>query len=76
MQKGGVAGRDFYTLAGYFFGLTMYIILVNMGVIVLNFPNEKKVFQKEENAQLYGTFIYFISKNIVESPFPILIPII
>ena len=54
----------------------MYVVMASMGVIVLNLPNERPVFLKEQNMNLYGTLLYYVSKNIVEFPFSIIIPLI
>lgn len=52
-------------LTGFFFFLTINLLMLALAPVELVFPVERNVFVKEEGAKLYGTFSYFLSRNIV-----------
>ena len=47
-----------------------------LGPIEFVFPTERDVFLKEEGSKLYSTLAYFLSRNIVELPSLIVLPLI
>lgn len=66
----------FNSLKGFFFFLTMMALMMSLTSITLVFPRERVVFLKEEGSKLYSTFTFFLSRNIIELPFLILIPMV
>ena len=40
------------------------------------FPNERRIFLKEEKAKMYSTTAYFLSRNISEIPYSVIFPVI
>ena len=63
-------------LNGFFFELSLQAINNSVTPVELIFPSERMVFLKEEGAKLYTTLPYFLSRNIVEIPYSIIIPLI
>jgi ATP-binding cassette, subfamily G (WHITE), eye pigment precursor transporter len=77
------AGRTDYTnplnwntIAGFLFFIILDILFQAMVPIALVFPSERAVFLKEENSKMYGVFSYFMSRNIVDIPFLVILPAI
>lgn len=64
------------TIAGYLFFISLDILFQSMMPLALVFPQERSVFLKEENSKMYGVISYFISRNIVDIPFSIILPAI
>lgn len=48
----------------------------SLSPVSIVFPKERVVFLKEEGSRLYGTFVFSLSRNIVELPFLIVIPLL
>lgn len=44
------------------------MIMINIQNVILSFPIERALFLKERSGNVYQTFPYFLSKNIVEMP--------
>lgn len=83
---GGVyfgAGHDMETspaaanaMIGFMFFISIGSLMMMLSPVTLVFPTEREVFLKEESSRLYNTFSYFVSKNLVEIPYMILMPIL
>ncbi len=67
---------SWYSIVGYFFFLSISHMMASLSPVTLVFPSEKEVFLKEENSRLYGVLPYFLSRNIVELPYVVVIPLI
>lgn len=67
---------DAYALIGFLFFISIASMMVTLTPVALVFPTERAVFLKEESSRLYGTTSYFISKNLVEVPYLILMPLL
>ena len=77
------AGRKDYTnilnwntIAGFFFFIVLDVLFQGLVPLALVFPTERAVFLKEENSKMYGVVSYFISRNIVDIPFLLILPAI
>lgn len=67
---------DFMTLTGLLFFLGMTGFMSSLSPVSIVFPKERVVFLKEEGARMYSTWLFFLSRNIVEMPFLVLIPLL
>lgn len=67
---------DFKTIVGFLFLVNWLSFLISLGPVALSFCLERPLFLKEENSNLYSTMAFFLSKNIVEIPFLVLIPLL
>lgn len=67
---------DFITLAGLLFFLCVSGFMSSLSPVSIVFPKERVVFLKEEGARLYSTWLFYLSRTIVEFPFLILIPLL
>jgi ABC-type multidrug transport system permease subunit len=67
---------DFMTLSGLLFFLSMTSFMSSLSPVSIVFPKERVVFLKEEGARLYSTWMFFLSRNIVEMPFLVIIPLL
>ncbi|CAK84666.1 unnamed protein product (macronuclear) [Paramecium tetraurelia] len=63
------------TTGGLFF-LVMSSFMTALNPVIVQFPQERDVFLREENSKLYSTFAYFVGKSSIEIPFLIIFPII
>ena len=68
--------QDFITLLGFFYFISVSGLMTTLSPISIVFPKERLVFLKEESAGLYSTFAFFLSKNLIEFPVVVLIPLI
>ena len=83
---GGVffdAGRRDYTpqtywfaIIGFFFFLSISALMFALAPVTLIFPIERAVFLKEENSRLYTVLPYFLSRNVIEIPYLIVMPLV
>jgi ATP-binding cassette subfamily G (WHITE) protein 2 len=64
------------TMSGYFFFLSIACVMGSLSPVALVFPSEREVFLKEENSRLYGVVAYFLSRNFIEIPYLIFLPLI
>lgn len=48
----------------------------SLSPVSIVFPKERLVFLKEEGARLYGTSLFVLSRNIIEIPYALLIPMV
>lgn len=62
--------------SGLLFFIVLFLIMVNIQNVILSFPIERALFLKERAGNVYNTFPYFLSKNLVELPPQIGAPII
>lgn len=67
---------DFITLVGFFFFMCMTGFMSSLSPVSIVFPKERVVFLKEEGARLYTTWMFYLSRTVVELPFLILIPLV
>jgi ABC-type multidrug transport system permease subunit len=67
---------DFMTVAGLLFYMSMSSFMGSLSPVSIVFPKERLVFLKEEGARLYTTWMFYLSRTIVELPFLILIPLL
>lgn len=67
---------NFKTLMGVLFFLSMVAFMSSLSPVSIVFPKERLVFLKEEGSRLYGTGLFFLSRNIVEMPYLVLIPLV
>lgn len=58
------------------FFLSTSCFMSAMSPVILTFPLEKAVFLKEQSSKLYSVFPYFISRNIIELPIQVIVPLI
>ena len=65
-----------YSLVGFLYFLSMSSFMFALGPMTLVFPTERLIFLKEENSRLYGVFSYFLSRNAIEIPYLIVMPLI
>lgn len=63
-------------MVGYFFFLAISNMMASLSPVTLVFPAEKEVFLKEENSRLYSVLPYFLSRNIIELPYLVVLPLI
>lgn len=77
------AGRKDYTdqinwaaIVGYFFFLAISSMMSSLSPVTLVFPAERQVFLKEESARMYSVVPYFMSRNIIEIPYMVLLPLL
>lgn len=63
-------------LVGFFFFLSINMLMFALAPVELVFPSERSVFLKEESAKLYTTSAYFLSRNIIEVPYSIIFPLL
>lgn len=54
-----------------FFSISCY--MTNIFSVVLAFPLERKVFLREHNSHMYSVSTYYLAKNIVETPYNIIL---
>lgn len=57
--------KNWDSLVGFASIISIGSLVLAIAPISLIFPLEKNVLLKEENAKLYGTLSYFLSRNIV-----------
>jgi ABC-type multidrug transport system permease subunit len=67
---------DFMTVSGLLFYMSMSMFMSSLSPVSIVFPKERLVFLKEEGARLYSTWMFYLSRTIVELPFLILIPML
>ena len=68
--------KDIQNIIGYGFMIgTQQIIMWTMGTVLV-FQNERPVFLREQANQLYDIKPYFATKNILELPVSLLVPLI
>jgi ATP-binding cassette, subfamily G (WHITE), eye pigment precursor transporter len=67
---------NWYALIGFFFFLTINMMMMALAPVGLVFPSERNVFLKEEGAKLYTVTSYFMSRNIIEIPYSIVFPLL
>ena len=68
--------ENFSTMIGLMFFLNMFSFMSALSPVTLVFPRERQVFLKEEGTKLYSTFTFYMSRNVIELPFIVLIPMI
>ncbi|CAD8112607.1 unnamed protein product [Paramecium primaurelia] len=61
---------------GVLFFLVMSSFMGALNPVIIQFPDEREVFLREENSKLYTTAAYFTGKSSVEIPFLLIFPII
>jgi len=61
---------------GLLFFIVLFLIMTNIQNVILSFPIERALFLKEQAGNVYSTFPYFLSKNLVEMPPQIGAPIL
>lgn len=64
-----------YSLVGFLFFLAMSSFMFALGPVTLVFPTERLIFLKEESSRLYRVFSYFLSRNAIEIPYLIVMPL-
>ena len=62
------------SISGFMFFINLAFLVSSMIPMALVFPKERPVFIKEENARLFGTFSYFMSRSIIETTFILILP--
>jgi ABC-type multidrug transport system permease subunit len=67
---------QWYAISGYLFFVSMDLFMQAMMPVTITFPQERLVFLKEENSKMYTLTEYFLSRNIIEIPYIMLIPFI
>lgn len=67
---------NWQALIGYFFFLSINMMMLALAPVQLVFPSERGVFLKEEGAKLYTVTSYFLSRNIIEVPYSIVFPLL
>jgi ABC-type multidrug transport system permease subunit len=67
---------DFMTISGLLFFMCVSGFMGSLSPVSIVFPKERVVFLKEEGARLYSTWMFYLSRTIVELPFLILIPLL
>jgi ATP-binding cassette, subfamily G (WHITE), eye pigment precursor transporter len=77
------AGRQDYNSAlhwsaitGFLFENNILNMMSSLTPISVVFPLERAVFLKEENARYYSVLPYFLSRNVIELPFLIAMPML
>lgn len=68
--------KGFNSKNGAFFFLSISAFMSSLSPIILTFPLEKGVFLKEQSSKMYSVVAYFISRNIIEIPYLIVIPLV
>lgn len=63
-------------LIGFFFFMSINMLMMSLAPVQLVFPTERNVFLKEEGSKLYTVTAYFISRNIIEIPYSIVFPLL
>ena len=56
------------------FFLTISVFMSGLAPVAVLFPQERLVFLKEQNSRLYSVFSYFLSRNIIEAPYLLIVP--
>jgi ABC-type multidrug transport system permease subunit len=67
---------SWYSYTGFFFFMSINIMMMALVPVELIFPLEREVFLKEEGAKLYSVTSYFLSRNIIEIPYSIIFPFV
>ena len=57
------------------FFLAISHLMSAMNPVLIQFPAERAVFLREENAKLYSTWTYFLGKSSIEMPFLVVVPL-
>ena len=68
--------NNWKSLTGFLFFITVNLLFNSLVPVELVFPLERVVFLKEESAKMYGTFSYWMSRNVVELPYIIFFPLL
>lgn len=71
-----IEAKSWQAYTGYFFFLSINLMMMSLVPVELIFPTERPVFLKEEGAKLYGVTSYFLSRNIIEIPYSIIFPLL
>ena len=66
----------FRSITGFFYFYCISSLMFSLSPAILVFPTERTIFLKEESSKMYSTFTFFLSRNIIELPFLIFIPLI
>ena len=68
--------KGFNSKNGAFFFMGVSAFMSSLSPMILTFPLEKNVFLKEQSSKMYSVGAYFLSRNMVEIPYLLIIPFI
>lgn len=68
--------KGFNSKNGAFFYLGVSAFMSSLSPVILTFPMEKAVFLKEQSSKMYSVAAYYLSRNVVEIPYLLIIPMI
>lgn len=76
LDENGRRTTEFMTLTGFLFFVSMSSFMTSLSPVSIVFPKERVVFLKEEGSRLYSTWMFYLSRTVVELPFLILVPLL
>ena len=72
----GSLSVGFNSRNGCLFFISTSSFMSSLSPLMLTFPQERAVFLKEQSSKLYSVASYFLSRNVVELPYLIVIPLL
>eukprot|EP00919_Chromeraceae_sp_WS-2016_P042423 GHVR01100961.1.p1 GENE.GHVR01100961.1~~GHVR01100961.1.p1 ORF type:complete len:215 (+),score=-10.72 GHVR01100961.1:2625-3269(+) len=72
----GLPNSNWLSMLGFLFFFSMNNLMTSLTPVSLTFPSERDVFLKEQGSRMYGVNSYFFSRNVIEIPYLIIIPMI
>jgi len=75
-QKSLTVTANWHSVTGLLFFVCITSLTTAMVPITVVFPMERMVFLKEENSRLYSVGAYFLSRNAIEVPYLVVMPLL
>ena len=68
--------RKLFELTSSIYFHSFTVLFFSMFATLLEFQKEGQIFAKEYQSNMYGTFVYYISKLVIEMPILIVMPLV
>ena len=74
--KVGKRKKKLFELTSSIYFHSFTVLFFSMFATLLEFQKEGQIFAKEYQSNMYGTFVYYISKLVIEMPILIVMPLV